>query len=127
VATAPVPASVDEYIAGFPPDTQRLLRELRAIIKEAVPEATERISYRMPTFDYRGKVLIYFAGFKGHVGVYPIIGAVEVALGDDIATYKYGKGTVRFSLDELLPADLVRRIVQVKASEIEARKKTGAR
>ena len=120
------PATVEEYIAGFPPETVRLLEELRATIRETEPTATERISYRMPTFDYHGRVLIYFAGFKGHVGMYPIIGAIEETLGEELVSYKHGKGTVRFSLDQPLPVALIRKIVQARASEIDARKGSSA-
>lgn len=120
---SPVAASVDEYIAGFPPDTRRLLEELRALIKETMPSATERISYRMPTFDLHARVLIYFAGYAGHVGMYPIIGAVEEELGADLAPYKHGKGTVRFALDHPLPTDLIRRIILARAGEIERKLK----
>lgn len=127
MASTPVPTSVDEYIAGFPPETQRLLQELRAVIEEAVPSAAERISYRMATFDYRGRVLVYMAGFQGHVSLYPIIGAVEAELGQDLLPYKYGKGTVRFALDQALPVALVRRIVQARMGELEARKAGSAR
>src|SRR5512133_2815801 len=96
---APAPAgsgaaAVDEYIAGFQPETRRVLEDLRAIIREAYPAATERISYRMPTFDLHGKVLIYYAGYKEHVGMYPIVGRVEEVSGDELAPYKRGKGTI---------------------------------
>lgn len=118
-----VAASVDEYIAGFPPETQRLLQELRAIVLETEPAATERISYRMPTFDLRGRVLIHFAGYHDHAGMYPVIGAVAEAMEEELRPYKSGKGTVRFSLDEPLPADLIRRIILARAGEIGRRPK----
>jgi uncharacterized protein YdhG (YjbR/CyaY superfamily) len=121
---ASVASSVDGYIAGFPPETQRLLHELRALIMEAAPSATERISYRMPTFDYRGRILIYFAGYRGHVGLYPMVGAVADELEDELRPYRYGKGTVRFALDEPLPADLIRRIILARAGEIERKSET---
>jgi uncharacterized protein YdhG (YjbR/CyaY superfamily) len=107
-------SSIDEYIAGFPSETRRLLEELRALIQEAAPEATERISYRMATFDLHGRPLIYFAGFQGHVGLYPVIGAVAETLEEELRPYKSGKGTLRFELDRPLPAGLVRRIVELK-------------
>jgi uncharacterized protein YdhG (YjbR/CyaY superfamily) len=115
-------SSVDEYIAGFPPETRRLLGELRALIRATEPEVTERISYRMPTFDLRGRVLIYIAGYAGHVGMYPIIGAVADTLGEELQPYRRGKGTAHFALDAPLPADLVSRIVEVRAAEIRAGK-----
>jgi uncharacterized protein YdhG (YjbR/CyaY superfamily) len=117
-AEAAAASSVDEYIAGFPPETSRLLEELRALIKSTEPEVTERISYRMPTFDLHGRVLVYIAGYKGHVGMYPLIGMVAEALGEELQPYRHGKATARFALDVPLPADLVRRIVEVRAAEI---------
>jgi len=113
-------ATVDDYIAGFPPETRRLLEELRAVIRGTIPAITERISYRMPTFDLHKRPLVYMAGFAGHVGMYPIIGPVADALVDELAPYKYGKGTVRFALAQPLPTALVRRIVELRAAEIEA-------
>jgi uncharacterized protein YdhG (YjbR/CyaY superfamily) len=118
VDTARIPSSVDDYIAGFPPETRRLLEELRAIIKAAVPGLTERISYRMPTLDLDGRPLIYFAGFTRHVSVYPVIGPVAEALEEELRPFKHGRGTVRFPLDRPLPAALVSRIVQARAAEI---------
>jgi uncharacterized protein YdhG (YjbR/CyaY superfamily) len=118
MADSAVAASTEEYIAGFPPETRRLLSELRAIIKETEPAATERISYRMPTFDLQGRVLIYFAGYQDHVGLYPVIGAVAEELEEELRHFKSGKGTVRFALDEPLPVDLIRRIILARAGEI---------
>jgi uncharacterized protein YdhG (YjbR/CyaY superfamily) len=122
VETTPTASSIDEYISGFPPETRRLLDELRAIIKDAAPEATERISYRMPTFDLRGRVLVYFAGFQSHASLYPVIGAVAETLAEEVRPYRSGKGTVRFELDRPLPAGLVKRIVELRAAEIESRR-----
>jgi uncharacterized protein YdhG (YjbR/CyaY superfamily) len=123
VDNEPVASSIDEYIAGFPPETRGLLEELRAIIKETVPSVTERISYRMPTFDLSGRVLIYFAGYQGHVGMYPMVGAAADELEDELRPYRYGKGTIRFALDRPLPADLIRRIILARAGDIERRPK----
>jgi uncharacterized protein YdhG (YjbR/CyaY superfamily) len=123
MADSPLAASTDEYIAGFPPETQRLLSELRAIIKETEPAATERISYRMPAFELEGRVLIYFAGYQDHVGMYPVIGAVAEEFEEELRHFRSGKGTVRFALDEPLPADLVRRIILARAGEIRRKPK----
>ncbi len=122
-AAAPAATSIDEYIAGFPPEVRRVLEGVRAVVREAYPEAAERISYRMPTFDLHGRVFIYFAGFKGHVGMYPIVGKVEEVLGDELAPYKHGKGTMRLALDEPLPVGLIRRVLEVRAGEIEAKRR----
>jgi uncharacterized protein YdhG (YjbR/CyaY superfamily) len=127
LADGPTASSIDEYIGGFPPETRRLLEEWQAITRDTVPEATERISYRMPTFDLRGRPLVYFAGFQSHVSLYPVIGAVADALEEELRPYKSGKGTVRFELDRPLPAGLIRRIVELRAAEIESRRSAGRR
>jgi uncharacterized protein YdhG (YjbR/CyaY superfamily) len=112
--------SIDDYIAAFPAETQRALRALRSIISAAAPGATERISYSMPTFDLNGKHLVHFAGHTNHVGLYPIPTAVE-AFKAELAPFKQGKGSVQFPLSEPLPADLIRRIVEFRVRESNAR------
>jgi uncharacterized protein YdhG (YjbR/CyaY superfamily) len=107
--------SVDEYIAEFPPETQRLLEEMRARIRASAPEATESISYAIPTFDLNGH-LVHFAAFKNHIGFYPT-GSGVAAFKDELEPYKGGKGTVQFPLDEPIPWDLVRRIVEFRVQE----------
>ena len=116
----PASGSIDDYIAAFPAETQRALREMRSIISAAAPGATERISYSMPTFDLNGKHLVHFAGHTNHVGLYPIPTAVE-AVKAELAPFKQGKGSVQFPLREPLPADLIRRIVEFRVRESNAR------
>jgi uncharacterized protein YdhG (YjbR/CyaY superfamily) len=111
----PTATSIDEYIAEFPPETQRTLRELRALIREAAPEATEKISYAIPTFYLNGN-LVHFAGFKAHVSFFPTGSGVE-AFKDELAAYKCSKGTVQFPLGEPLPHDLIRRIVAFRVAQ----------
>jgi len=106
----------DEYIAGFPPETQTVLAELRALIKACAPGATETISYAIPTFDLNGKHLVHFAGYARHVGFYPIPSGLE-AFKEDLAPYKRGKGSVQFPLGQSLPRDLIRRIVEFRVAE----------
>ncbi|HEX2205487.1 MAG TPA: DUF1801 domain-containing protein [Longimicrobium sp.] len=114
------PATVDEYIAGFPPEVRDRLEEVRAAIREMVPEAGEKISYRIPTFTLGGKPLVYFAGHTKHIGVYPA--PVEhPELGAALAPYAKGKGTVQFPLDRPIPFDVVRKIVRFRVEENEAR------
>lgn len=108
---------IDEYIAGFPGDTQRMLQEIRALIHESAPEAVETISYAIPTFDLDGKHLVHFGGFRRHVGFYPIPSGME-AFSDELEPYKKGKGSVQFPLGEPLPADLIRRIVAFRVAEV---------
>ena len=118
MAGTPVPASVDEYIAGFPPETRRRLEQLRAVVHEVAPAATERISYGMPTFDLRGHALVYFAGYERHIGLYPVTGAVAEALEEELRPFKRGKGSVQLPLDRPLPVALVRRIIELRVGEI---------
>lgn len=117
MANRPTADSIDEYIAGFPPETQKVLEELRALIKAAAPEATETISYGIPTFDLNGRYLVYFAAYEKHIGFYPVTGGVARAFEEELKPYKSGKGTARFPLDEPLPTDLIRRIVEFKVEE----------
>jgi uncharacterized protein YdhG (YjbR/CyaY superfamily) len=114
------PGGVDEHIAGSSPAARPLLEELRAIIRVAAPEATERISYGIPTFDLAGQHLVHFAGYAKHVGFYPTGSGIE-AFKEELATYVTGKGTVQFPLDRPLPADLVRRIVEHRVREVYAK------
>ena len=113
--------SVDEYIAGFPPETRKLLEELRALVQATAPEVTERISYGIPTFDLDGRYLVYIAGFKKHVSLYPVTADLTAALGEEVAPYKKGKGTVQFPLGQPLPTGLIRRIVQLRVAKRRAR------
>jgi uncharacterized protein YdhG (YjbR/CyaY superfamily) len=108
--------SIDAYIAEFPPETQQALQEMRAIIRAAAPDATETISYAIPTFDQNGRHLVHFAGYKNHVGFYPVPSAME-AFSEELAPYKHGKGSARFALGEALPTDLIRRIVEFRVAE----------
>jgi len=107
---------VDDYVNSFPVGTQILLEKVRAVIKEASPEAVESISYAMPAYKLNGKPLVYFAGYKGHIGFYATpTGHTEFA--EELSKYKQGKGSVQFPIDEPLPLDLIRNIVLFRASE----------
>lgn len=116
MGTRPTTTSIDEYIQGFPCETQKALEEMRALIKAVAPDATETISYAIPTFDLNGRHLVHFAGFAKQVGFYPIPSATE-AFKEDLEPYKRGKGSVQFPLGEPLPTDLIRRIVEFWVSE----------
>lgn len=111
----PAPATVEEYIAGFPPEVRERLGTLRQVIREAVPEATEKISYGMPTFALHGN-LIHFAAHKHHIGVYPMPTGVE-AFKDELSSYETAKGSVQFPLDRPMPYELIGKIVQFRAAE----------
>jgi uncharacterized protein YdhG (YjbR/CyaY superfamily) len=108
--------SIDEYIAGFPPGTQKVLEELRALIRAAAPGAAETISYAIPTFDLNGKHLVHFAGYAKHVGFYPVPSAMA-AFREELLPYKSGKGSAQFPLGQPLPVDLIRRIVAFRVAE----------
>ncbi len=102
--------SIDEYISEFPEDIQSLMKKLRATIKKAVPEATEKISWQMPTFYLKGN-LIHFAGHKKHIGLYPGIEAME-AFKEELTSYKTTKGGIQLPYDKPLPLSLVTKIVK---------------
>ena len=112
----PTAATIDEYIAGFPPQTQAALEEMRTLIGASAPGATETISYAIPTFDLNGRHLVHFAGYAKHVGFYPIPSAMT-AFAEELAPYKSGKGSAQFPLGEPLPVDLIRRIVEFRVAE----------
>jgi putative transposase len=114
-------ATVDEYIASFPDATQLKLRELRATIKTAAPEAEEKMSYQMPTVYLKGN-LVYYAAWKKHIGFYAIPSANE-AFKDELAAYTVSKGAVQFPLDQPLPVDLITRMVRFRVEENLARTK----
>lgn len=106
-------ANVDEYIAMFPKDVQKVLEQIRQTIKKAAPEAEETISYAMPAFKYNGKPLIYFAGYENHIGLYATP-AGHAAFEKELSGYKQGKGSVQFPLDEPMPLSLISRIVKFR-------------
>lgn len=107
--------SIDEYIAGFPEETGRILQRLRETIRAAAPGAEEKISYRIPAFSLEGN-LVYFAAFKKHIGFFPTSSGVE-AFKHDLSAYELSKGTVRFPLDKPLPLKLISRIVKFRVAE----------
>lgn len=109
--------SIDGYIAGFPPATREALERVRALIRDAAPEAAETISYGIPTFDLNGKHLVHFAAWKKHVGLYPTPGGM-VELEVELAPYRRGKGSAQFPLGEPLPAALIQRIVRFRVEEV---------
>ncbi len=111
--------TVDEYIAAFPPATRRILKKLRAAIKEAAPEAGESIAYRMPAYSQDGP-LVYFAAFKEHIGFYPLPEAIG-DFAERLAPYAKAKGSVRFPLDEEPPYELVKEIVRYRLEHNRAK------
>lgn len=108
--------NVDEYIAAFPPEMQATLQQVRATIQENAPEAEEDIAYRMPAYKLNSRPLVYFAGYKSHIGFYATpSGHAEFA--EELSKYKQGKGSVQFPLDEPVPLELIGRIVKFRVWE----------
>lgn len=108
-------ADIDAYIAGFPPDVQKKLQEIRATISKAAPGAEETISYAIPTFKLNGN-LVHFAAFKNHIGFYPAPSGIE-AFKKELSAYAGGKGTVQFPLTEPLPHALITKIVKFRVKD----------
>jgi len=117
------PKSVDEYIASFRPEVQKILEGIRETVRAAVPAAEEIISYRMPAFKLDG-IVVYFAAFKGHIGLFPPVRG-DVELMQAVKPYAGPKGNLRFPFDKPIPYALIRRIVKGRVSA--TRKTTKAR
>jgi uncharacterized protein YdhG (YjbR/CyaY superfamily) len=113
----PTAATVDDYVAGFPPETRKVLEEIRALIRAEAPDAEETISYAIPTFDLKGKHLCHFAAFKNHLSFFPT-GSGADAFADELKVYRGGRGTVQFPYGMPLPADLIRRIVAYRVEQV---------
>ena len=110
-----LPQTIDDYIAGFPKDVQKILEKIRATIREAAPDAEETIKYRMPTFTMNGN-LVHFAAFKNHIGFYPVPSGIE-KFKKELSAYKSAKGSVQFPLDRHIPFDVISKIVKFRVKE----------
>jgi uncharacterized protein YdhG (YjbR/CyaY superfamily) len=106
------PRDIDDYVSGFAPDVQRVLQRIRATVRKAAPAAEETISYQIPAFTQDG-VLVYFAAFKTHIGLYPPVRG-DAAIQKAVAPYAGEKGNLRFPLDEPIPYALITRIVKLR-------------
>jgi len=106
---------IDNYIAGFPLQTQAMLKELRAVIKNAAPDSQELISYKMPAFK-QNKILVYYAGYTNHIGFYPTASPI-VVFKDELLDFKTSKGAIQFPVGKPLPVELITRIVQYRITE----------
>lgn len=109
------PVDTDAYISGYPNETQKSLKQLRATIKKAAPQAEEVISYGMPAYKWNG-MLVYFAAYEKHIGFYPGSSGIA-AFKKELASYKTSKGTVQFPVDEPVPLPLIARIVKFRLKE----------
>jgi uncharacterized protein YdhG (YjbR/CyaY superfamily) len=114
------PASVEEYLSAVPEPQRAALEKLRAAIRAAAPHATETINYQMPAFRQDGRFLVSYAAFKDHCSLFPASQAVMDAHGEELKPYFSGKGTLRFTADEPIPAALVKKIVKTRIREIAA-------
>jgi uncharacterized protein YdhG (YjbR/CyaY superfamily) len=110
------PETVNVYIATFPESTQLILRKVRSIIKNSAPEAVESIAYGMPAYKFNGKPLVYFAGYKNHIGFYATPTGHE-AFAEELSKFKQGKGSVQFPLTAPMPYKLIERIVEFRVKE----------
>lgn len=109
--------TIDEYIAQFSPEIQEKLNALRKVIKECAPEAKEKISWGMATFDFHGN-LVHFAAYKKHIGFYPSPSGVEV-FKDKLTGYTTSKGAIQFPVEEAIPFELIKDIVKYRVQENE--------
>lgn len=112
-------ATIDDYIASCPPAVRPILKKIRATVRKAAPESTEKISYRMPAF-FQDGVLIYFAAFNHHIGLFPPVRGDD-RLMNDVARYQGPKGNLRLPLDEPIPYGLIGRIVKARLKDQQAR------
>lgn len=110
------PANIDEYIADFPEETQKILKKIRTIIKTTTPKAEESLAYGMPAYKTDGKPLVYFAGYKNHIGFYATPNG-HLQFKEELSIYKQGKGSVQFPLNKPIPFELIKRITAFRANE----------
>lgn len=116
------PENIDQYIAEFPKEIQKILSEVRTIIQKAAPEATEKMSYAMPTFYLDGN-LVHFAAYKHNIGFYPAPSGLK-AFEEEISQYKNSKGAVQFPIDQKMPLALISKIVKFRVEENKLKAKS---
>lgn len=108
--------TIDDYINAFPEDVQGILEKVRQIIREEAPDAVETISYGMPTFNLNGRYLVYFAGWKNHISLYPVSSG-DKTFQKELSPFLSGKGTAKFLLKNPIPYDLIKKIVRYQIEE----------
>ena len=116
---AVAPKNIDEYIAMFSPDVQHVLEKIRATVKQVAPEAQEKISYNMPAFTLGG-ILVYFAAFKNHIGLYPPVRG-DSKLERRVSLYAGEKGNLKFPLNQPIPYNLIEEIVKLRVKQNSSR------
>jgi uncharacterized protein YdhG (YjbR/CyaY superfamily) len=117
----PTSKDVDKFISAYPEEVQQVLNKVRATIREAAPGAEETINYGIPTFTLHGN-LVHFSGFKDHIGFYPTPSGIE-KFKKELSKYEGAKGSVKFPLDQPMPYELIRKIVEFRVKENLAKKK----
>ena len=110
-------ATVDEYMATLPEDRRRAMEEIRRAVRAAAPAAAEAISYNMPAFKLDGRFFVSYDAYKAHYSLFPWSDRMLAELGDEIAPYAKGRGTIRFPAAQPIPTDLIRRIVAIRLEE----------
>ena len=117
---------VDDYMTGLPDDRRAAMEQLRSTIRAAAPDATEAISYNMPSFRQQGRFLVSYEAFKRHYSLFPWNDEMVAELGEELKPYAVGKGTIRFPAEQPIPVDLVTRIIEIRnrqhAQEADAEK-----
>lgn len=119
------PENIDEYISGFSPQVREILEQIRQIVRKNAPKSEEIISYRMPAFRLNG-ILIYFAGFKNHIGVFPPVYG-DPDLQEALVPYAGPKGNLKFPLDQPIPYDLIERIVRLRVKQNVTKSSAGGK
>jgi len=110
--------NIDDYISQFPKETQAILKMVRKAISETSEDLAQGFAYGIPTFRYKGKNLVHFAGFKNHIGFYPSPSGIA-AFKEDLKKYKWARGSVQFPLSEPIPLDLIKRVTEFRIAEID--------
>jgi uncharacterized protein YdhG (YjbR/CyaY superfamily) len=112
--------NVDAYLATLPDDRRAVMEDLRRTVRAAAPGADEVISYNMPALRLNGRFLVSYDAYKRHTSLFPWTDAMVAELGDEVRPYAVGKGTLRFPVDQPIPLDLVRRVVEIRIREVAA-------
>lgn len=113
--------NIDEYIASFPPNIQKILSSFRKTIHEIAPNAVETITYGIPTFKLNGKNLVHFGGFKNHVSFFPTSSGIS-KFKKELVKFKISKGTIQFPLEKPIPWDLIKKITKVRVIDLTSGK-----